>query len=125
MSVNKVILIGNVGRDPEVRYPQQGQVVASFPLATSERARTSPNGAQIPERTEWHNIVMWGRNAEIAERYIRKGTKLFVEGKLRTRTWEDKNAIKRYITEVYVDNFELLGSRPQTQQSQQPPTPQQ
>lgn len=114
MSVNKVILLGNVGRDPDVRYPQQGQVVASFPLATSDRAYTSKSGEQVPERTEWHNIVMFGRNAEVAERYVRKGTKLYIEGKLRTRTWEDKTAIKHYITEVYVDTFELLGSpRPQ------------
>lgn len=120
MSVNKVILLGNVGRDPDVRYPSQGQVIASFPFATSDRAYTNSSGVQIPERTEWHNIVMWGKNAEVAERYIHKGTKLYIEGKLRTRTWEDKNAIKRYITEVYVDNFELLGSRPQQQQGQQP-----
>ena len=120
MSVNKVILLGNVGRDPDVRYPSRGQVIASFPFATSDRAYTNSSGVQIPERTEWHNIVMWGKNAEVAERYIHKGTKLYIEGKLRTRTWEDKNAIKRYITEVYVDNFELLGSRPQQQQGQQP-----
>ena len=112
MSVNKVILLGNVGRDPDVRYPAQGQVVASCPLATSDRAYTNANGVQMPERTEWHNIVMWGKNAEVAERYIRKGTKLYIEGKLRTRTWEDKNTIKHYITEVYVDSFELLGSKP-------------
>ena len=67
MSVNKVILLGNVGRDPDVRYPSQGQTVASFPLATSDRAYTTSAGTQVPERTEWHNIVMWGRNAEVAE----------------------------------------------------------
>lgn len=108
MSVNKVILLGNVGKDPDIRYPQQGQCVASFPLATSERY-DSPTGAT--ERTEWHNIVVWGKQAEIVEKYVRKGTKLYVEGKLRTRMWEDRNAIKRYITEVYADTFELLGSR--------------
>lgn len=118
MSVNKVILLGNVGRDPDVRYPAQGQIIATFSLATSDRAYTNSNGVQVPERTEWHNIVMWGRNAEIAERYIRKGTKLYIEGKLRTRMWEDKNAIKRYVTEIYVDSFELLGNRPA--QAQQP-----
>ncbi len=120
MSVNKVILLGNVGRDPDVRYPAQGQVVASFPLATSDRAYTNANGVQMPERTEWHNIVMWGKNAEVAERYIRKGTKLYIEGKLRTRTWEDKNTIKHYITEVYVDSFELLGSKPPQGTTPQP-----
>ena len=109
MSVNKVILLGNVGRDPDVRYPSQGQTVASFPLATSERGYTTSSGNQVPERTEWHNIVMWGRNAEVAEKYIRKGTRLFIEGRLRTRNWEDKNKIKRYVTEIYVDSFEMLG----------------
>lgn len=109
MSVNKVILLGNVGRDPDVRYPSQGQTVASFPLATSDRAYTTSAGTQVPERTEWHNIVMWGRNAEVAEKYIRKGSRLYIEGRLRTRNWEDKNKIKRYITEIYVDTFEMLG----------------
>ncbi len=114
-SVNKVILLGNVGKEPDVRYPQQGQCVASFPLATTERGYTAANGTQYPDRTEWHNIVMWGRNAEVAEKYIHKGTQLFIEGKIRTRSYEDRNQITRYITEVYVDNFELLG-RPQSQE---------
>ena len=111
MAVNKVILLGNVGKDPEVRYPQQGQAVAQFSLATTERAYTNANGVQVPERTEWHNIVAWGRNAEIVERYVKKGTQLYIEGKLRTRMWEDRNQIKRYVTEVYVDVRELLGRR--------------
>lgn len=111
MAVNKVILLGNVGKDPEVRYPQQGQAVAQFSLATTERAYTNANGVQVPERTEWHNIVAWGRNAEIVERYVKKGTQLYIEGKLRTRMWEDRNQIKRYVTEVYVDVLELLGRR--------------
>lgn len=110
MSVNKVILLGNVGRDPEVRYPSQGQTVASFTLATNDRAYTAADGTQVPERTEWHNIIMWGKNAETAEKYIRKGTRLYLEGKLRTRMWEDRNSIKHYITEVYVDTFEILGT---------------
>jgi len=125
MSVNKVILLGNVGRDPDVRYPSQGQIVATFPLATSDRAFTTSSGNQVPERTEWHNIVMWGRNAEVAEKYIRKGTRLYIEGRLRTRNWEDKNKIKRYVTEIYVDSFEMLGggqrageSQPSVQQQQ-------
>ena len=111
MAVNKVILLGHVGKDPEVRYPQQGQAVAQFSLATTERAYTNANGVQVPERTEWHNIVAWGRNAEIVERYVKKGTQLYIEGKLRTRMWEDRNQIKRYVTEVYVDVLELLGRR--------------
>ena len=135
MSVNKVILLGNVGRDPEVRNPAPGQTVASFPLATSDRAYTTSSGTQVPERTEWHNIVMWGRNAEVAEKYIHKGTRLYIEGRLRTRNWEDKNKMKRYITEIYVDSFEMLGggqrngsddAKPNNQQPAQtaPPTPQ-
>lgn len=121
MSVNKVILLGNVGKDPDIRYPQQGQCVASFTLATSERYSTANGPA---ERTEWHNIVVWGKQAEIVEKYVRKGTKLYIEGKLRTRQWEDRNAIKRYVTEVYADTFELLGSRPQTGDPQAPAAPQ-
>lgn len=112
MAINKVILLGNVGKDPDVRYPAQGQVVATFSLATSDRAYTNAAGVKVPERTEWHNIVAWGKNAEVIEKYMKKGTKLYIEGKLRTRTWEDKNAIKRYVTEIYVDTFELLGSKP-------------
>lgn len=107
MSVNKVILLGNVGRDPEVRYVES-RPVASFPLATSDRAYTTREGVQIPERTEWHNIVMWGRDAETAEKYIRKGSRLYIEGKLRTRVWEDRNTLKHNITEIYVESFELL-----------------
>ena len=108
--MNKVILLGNVGRDPRMRMVDSSQV-ADFPLATTERrTMRTPDGqeVQLPELTEWHNIVMWGRAAEFAEKYIRKGSKLLIEGKLRTRSWEDHNAIKRYITEIYVDTFELL-----------------
>ena len=108
MSVNKVILIGNVGKDPQVRYIAENKPYASFPLATSDPAYTTEAGVQIPERTEWHNIVMWGKNAEIAEKYIRKGTKLYIEGKLSTRVWEDRNTIKHYVTEIHVERFELL-----------------
>ena len=113
MSINKVILIGNVGRYPEIRYTAPGQAVASFSLATTERGYTAANGTQVPDRTEWHSIVMWGKNAEIAERYIRKGSQLYIEGKLRTRTWEDKNQIKRQVTEIYVDTVDFLGRKPE------------
>jgi single-strand DNA-binding protein len=123
MSVNKVILLGNVGRDPDIRYVAQGRPVATFSMATTERGYTNSNGVQVPERTEWHNIVMWGRHAEVAEKYIRKGTQLFVEGQLRTRMWEDRNAIKHYVTEIHVDNFELLG-RPKAEATQQQPVAQ-
>ncbi len=107
MSVNKVILLGNVGRDPEIRYVEK-RPVASFSMATTDRAYTNADGTRIPERTEWHNIIMWDANAETAEKYIRKGTRLYIEGKLRTRMWEDRNTIKRSVTEIYVDTFEIL-----------------
>lgn len=110
MSVNKVILLGNVGRDPSIRYVQERQV-AEIALATNERARTLQSGVQVPERTEWHRLVLWDSNAELAEKYIRKGTKLYVEGSLRTRNWEDRNTIKHTVTEIYVDKLEIL-SRP-------------
>lgn len=105
--MNKVILMGYVGRDPEIRYIET-RPVASFTLATTERARRTASGAEIPERTEWHNIVMFDASAEIAEKYIRKGVRLLVEGKIRTRVWQDRNTIKHYITEIYVDNFDIL-----------------
>lgn len=107
MSYNKVILIGHVGKDPVVRYVDK-RPVASFSLATTERAYTTASGLSVPERTEWHNVVMWDRAAEFAEKYIRRGTRLFVEGKLRTRTWEDRAAIKRTITEIYVENYDIF-----------------
>lgn len=117
MSVNKVILLGNVGKDPAIRYVGT-RPVAEFTLATSERGRTSESGQQIPERTEWHRLVMWDANASLAERYIRKGSKIYVEGKLRTRIWEDRNTIKHSVTEIYVDTLEIL-SRPTSSDSQQ------
>lgn len=105
--MNKAILLGYVGRDPEIRYIGQ-RPVASFSLATTEPSRRNAAGEEVPERTEWHNIVMYDGAAEVAEKYIRKGTRMLVEGKLRTRVWEDRNTIKRYVTEIYVDTFELL-----------------
>ncbi len=113
MSVNKVILVGNVGKKPEIRYVG-ARPIASFSLATNEPARTTADGRQIPERTEWHNIVMWDSAAETAEKYIDKGTKLYIEGKLRTRQWQDHNAIVRYVTEIFVDSFDILARSAQT-----------
>lgn len=105
--MNKAILMGYVGADPKIRYVET-RPVASFTMATTERGRRMPDGSQLPDRTEWHNIVMWDANAEFAEKYIRKGSRLLVEGKIRTRFWEDRNTIKHTITEIYVDNFDLL-----------------
>lgn len=108
MSVNKVILLGNVGKDPEVRYLDSGIAVATLSLATSDRAYTLANGTQVPERTEWHNLVLWRGLAETAEKYIHKGDKLYVEGKIRTRSYDDQAGNKRYVTEIFVDSMEML-----------------
>ena len=108
--VNKVILIGNLGRDPEVRSTPSGQPVASFSLATNRRWRDRDGNRQ--EQTEWHNIVCWGRQAEIAGQYLTKGKQIYVEGRLQTRSWEDRQSgEKRYRTEIVCDNFQMLGSR--------------
>ena len=111
MSVNKVILIGNVGKDPEVRYLDKNVAVANFPLATTEKGYTMANGTVVPDRTEWHNIVVWRSLAEFSEKYIKKGSQLFIEGKIKTRSYDDKTGNKRYITEIYGDTVQLLGKR--------------
>ncbi len=113
MSINKVILVGNVGKDPEIRYIDTNVGVANFTLATTERGFKTQNGKEIPERTEWHNIVAWRGLADLAEKYIRKGSQLYIEGKIRTRSWE-KDGVKRYTTEVYADTIQLLGKRSDT-----------
>ena len=104
MSVNKVILLGYVGSDPEMRYPEKDRAIAFVSLATNDRY-----GNTAAEVTEWHRLVMGGHNAQIAERYIRKGSRIYVEGKLKTREYEDKFKVRRRITEVIVDTLELLG----------------
>jgi len=113
MSVNKVILVGNVGKDPEVRYLDKNVAVANFTLATTDRAYTTQSGTQVPERTEWHNIVAWRSLAELSEKYIRKGSQLYIEGKIQTRAWE-KDGVKRYTTEIYADTIQLLGKKPES-----------
>jgi single-strand DNA-binding protein len=113
MSVNKVILLGHVGKDPEVRYFDKDVAVANFTLATTERGYTLQNGTQVPERTEWHNIVARRGLAELAEKYIRKGMQLYVDGKIQTRSWE-KDGVKRYITEVVAETIQLLGKKPES-----------
>lgn len=112
MSVNKVILIGNVGRDPNVRYIDRDVAVASVSLATSDRAYTLPNGTQVPERTEWHNLVFWRGLAQTVEKYVHKGDKLYIEGSIHSRSYDDQNGVRRTVVEIYVDNMEML-SRPQ------------
>ena len=122
MSVNKVILIGNVGKDPDVRYLDSGVAVATFSLATTERGYTLQNGTQVPDRTEWHNIVLWRGLAQTAEKYVHKGDKLYIEGKIRSRSYDDQNGVKRSIVEIFADNMEMLTPRgtAQPQPIQQP-----
>ena len=110
MSLNKVMLIGNVGAEPEVRYVEQGVAVGSLRIATTERGYTLQNGTQVPERTEWHNVVAWRKQAEFVEKYVHKGDKLYIEGSLRTRCYDDRNGVKKYVTEVWADNIEFLSS---------------
>ncbi|MGD1845685.1 MAG: single-stranded DNA-binding protein [Salibacteraceae bacterium] len=109
-SVNKVILVGNLGRDPEVRYLEGGIAVAKFPLATSESYRDRTTNERKTQ-TEWHNVVLWRGLAEITEKYLKKGNQVYIEGKLRTRSWQDKENNMRYTTEVVADEMTMLGSR--------------
>jgi len=109
-SVNKVIVLGNLGRDPETRYTADGAAITNITVATSDRWKDKASG-EMKEATEWHRIVFFGRQAEIAGEYLRKGRPVYVEGRLRTRKWQDKDGQDRYTTEIVADNMQLLGSR--------------
>ena len=109
--MNKVMLIGNVGKEPEVRYVDQGQAVARLVLATTERGYTLQNGTQVPDRTEWHTVLMWRKLAEIAERYVHKGDKLYIEGRIHYATYDDKQGRRQHYTEIWADNMEMLTPR--------------
>ncbi len=109
MSINKVILIGNVGKDPEVRHLESSVSVANFPLATSENY-TNKSGEKVTT-TEWHNIVCWRNMATLAENYIRKGSQIYIDGRIRTRSYDAQDGSKRYITEIYADSIQLLGKK--------------
>lgn len=109
--VNKVILIGNLGKDPEVRHLESGVMVANFTLATTESYKDRNTGERR-QVTEWHNIVLWRGLAEVADNYLKKGNQVYLEGKLRTRSWTDKDGNTRYTTEVIADNMTMLGGRP-------------
>ena len=122
MALNKVFLIGNVGKDPEVHYFDSNTRKASFTLATTDRGFTRPDGTAVPERTEWHNIVVWRGLAEVVEKYVRKGSKLFIEGKITSRSYEDKSGVKRYVTEITAENLELLNRTNATSDDSQMPT---
>ena len=111
MTLNKVMLIGNVGKDPEPRHLDNGAMLVTLVVATTERFKDR-NG-ETKEQTEWHNVVCWRSLAEVAEKYVRKGTQVYVEGRLRSRSWEDQNGQKRYVTEIVADTLRLLGRKPE------------
>ncbi|MCK4883578.1 MAG: single-stranded DNA-binding protein [Candidatus Diapherotrites archaeon] len=112
MSVNKVILVGNLGKDPEIRYTNNGNCITNFSLATS-RVWKNKDGEKQDE-TEWHRCVAFGRTAEICGEYLHKGSLIYIEGRLQTRDWEDKDGVKRYTTEVIIENMKMLGSKGDT-----------
>ena len=119
-------MIGNVGKDPDVRYFESGNAVANFSLTTNERGYKLANGTEIPERTEWHNIVATRDRAQFVERYVKKGSMVYVEGKIRTRSYDDQSGVKRYVTEIQADRIEFFssGRKPQETDTQTPsPTP--
>ena len=122
-SVNLAILIGNLGRDPELRYTPSGQAVASFSMATTERWKDK--SGQMTERTEWHNIVCWGRNAEVASQYLKKGSPVYIEGRIQNRTYDDKDGNRRYISEVVARRLQMLSRKGESAESPSdvPPEP--
>lgn len=121
--MNKIMLIGNVGREPEVRYVEQGVAVARLSLATTERGYTLANGTQVPDHTDWHNIILWRRMAEIVEKYVHKGDKLYVEGRVRYTTYDDKRGVRHNVTEIWADNIELLTPKSQVELQKQEEVP--
>ena len=124
--INKVILIGNVGQDPEIRYTgdvNNGTKVATFRVATTERYRDRSGNLQ--EHTEWHSIVVWRNTADVVEKYVKKGTQVYIEGRLRSRSWDDQSGNKRYVTEIVADTLQLLGRKPEGQQGGYQAQPQQ
>ncbi len=109
--MNKVMLIGNVGNEPEVRYVDQGVAVARISLATTERGYTLQNGTQVPDRTDWHNVILWRKLAEVVEKYVHKGDKLYIEGRVRYTTYDDKRGVRHNLTEIWADNMEMLSPK--------------
>ncbi len=110
MAINKAILVGNLGKDPELRYTASGQAVATFSLATTEKFKNK--GGEQQERTEWHNIVAWGPLAEICGKYLTKGKQIYCEGRIQSRSYDDRDGNKRYITEIVISDMQMLGGRP-------------
>lgn len=126
--MNKVMLIGNVGVEPEVRYVDQGVAVARLRLATTEKGYTLQNGTQVPDHTDWHNVILWRKLAEVVERYVHKGDKLYIEGRIRYTTYDNKQGQRQYVTEIWADSMEMLSPRPSSTPAQggaqQPPSAQ-
>lgn len=116
-SVNMAIVVGFVGDDPRINQTQSGRKVASFSIATTEKGYTTQSGQQIPDRTEWHNVVCWGKTAEVVEKFVRKGSSLYIQGKMRTRYYE-KDGQTRYVTEIECESMQMLDRRAESQQSQ-------
>lgn len=123
--LNKAQVIGNLGADPKVSITNNGQTkVASFSVATTDRGYTTQLGVQVPDKTEWHNIVCFGKLADVVDKFLKKGSKVFIEGKMRTRSYEDKSGVKRSVMEINADTIEMLDSKQQSQQPQVQPQPQ-
>lgn len=118
--MNKVMLIGNVGKEPEVRYVDQNMPVARLVMATSERGYTLANGTQVPDRTDWHTVILWRKLAEIVDKYVHKGDKLYIEGRIRYTNYTDKQGIKHNQTEIWADNMEMLTPKSVSQASTTP-----
>ncbi|MGN0282631.1 MAG: single-stranded DNA-binding protein [Prevotella sp.] len=116
--MNKVMLIGNVGQEPEIRYVDNDVAVARISLATSERGYTLQNGTQVPDRTDWHTIILWRKLAKIVEEFVHKGDKLYIEGRLRYVSFNDKQGVKRMATEIWAENMEMLSPRKSTDETQ-------
>ena len=121
-SVNRAILIGNLGRDPDLRYTPSGQPVAKFPIATSERWKDKDG--QLQQRTDWHNIVAWGRQAEVCKEYLKKGSPIYIEGRIQSRSYEDKDGNRKYITEIVANRIQMLGRKEEGPSGEEtPPEP--
>jgi single-strand DNA-binding protein len=119
--MNKVMLIGNVGKEPEVHYYDHDMAVAQVVLATTERGYTLKNGTQVPDRTDWHTVYLYHGLAKVVERYVHKGDKLYIEGKIRYRAYDDKRGIRKNVTEILADNMELLSPKPMPQTAERKP----
>ncbi|MDD5826043.1 MAG: single-stranded DNA-binding protein [Prevotellaceae bacterium] len=116
--MNKVMLIGNVGQEPEIRYVDSDVAVARLSLATSERGYTLQNGTQVPDRTDWHTVILWRKLAKIVEEFVHKGDKLYIEGRIRYVSFNDKQGVKRMATEIWAENMEMLSPRKSADETQ-------